>query len=311
MINKIKIKNWVGILIVLISCIPFNQSKGQHILPAHQGSSYVPLNVITSRITKITNTTAEGWVEISGSLNNATTKGVCWSATKTIPDITDFKGTYTGSSLSFSVNITGMSKNQTYYVRAFITYGSKTSYGNIISFITGNNGFTTDGKINFVTMSTPGGVYSSNETQLTQQTNPGFGNSISSGIANVNVVLDFTNQSTLNSAGINVTSNGENFSIVNTGFFIPSETGTYTFTCEGDDAVDLRVDGIIVASHYGGHPVDALGTHTGTISLTKNTKYSFEARMQEFVGQEGLRIFWRRPSQSTGWFQNISEVSSY
>lgn len=311
MINKLKKLNRIASLIALISCITFSQSKGQYVLPAYQGASYVPLKVITSSITQITNNSAIGSVEISASLNNAGTKGVCWSRTNATPTISDDRATYTGSVLNFTVNMTGMNRNRTYYARAYVTYNGNTIYGNIITFTTGDNGFTTDGKVNFVTMNTPGGVYSNDAAQLTQQTNPGFENSISSGTANIGVVLDFVNSSTLNSAGINVTSNGEYFSVLTKGFFIPSETGTYTFTCEGDDAVDLRINGVVVASHYGGHAVDALGTHTGTISLTSNTKYSFEARMQEYQGQEGLRVFWRKPSQTTGWFQHTAEISSY
>ena len=142
MIKKYKTQSWIIALIVLTSCFPFNQSKGQYILPAHQGSSYVPLKVITSRITRITNDAAVGWVEISGSLNNATTKGICWSRNNSTPNINDDVSTYNGSNLNFSVNMTNMDKKKTYFARAFVTYGSTTSYGNIISFVTGDDGFT-------------------------------------------------------------------------------------------------------------------------------------------------------------------------
>lgn len=311
MINRIRNSSIIVGISILLCTIPFSQSKGQHILPAHQGSSYVPKKVITSRITQIDNTSAVGWVAISGALSNSSAKGVCWSSVNTLPTIANSTATYVGASLSFTVNLTGMTSNTTYYARAYCTFGPETIYGNVITFTTGNSGFVTDGKVNFVTMSTPGGVYSNDADQLRQQTDPGFGNSIASGTANIGVILDFVNRSTLNSAGINVTANGEYFSIVTSGFFVPSETGTYTFTCEGDDAVDLRVNGVIVASHYGGHAVGALGSHTGTISLTANVKYSFEARMQEYAGQEGLRVFWRKPSQPTGWFQHPTEVSSF
>jgi hypothetical protein len=311
MINKMKTLKRIIPLIALICFVTFNESKGQYILPALQGSSFVPLQVTTLSITQITNSTALGMVQISGSLNIAETKGLCWSRTNTMPDINDDIGTYTGNSFKFTVSMTGMNKKRTYYARAFVTYGGETIYGNLISFTTGDNGFVTDGKVKFITMRTLGGVYSNDESQLTQQTSPGFGNVISSGTANINVVLDFTNTSKLNSAGISVSANGENFSILTSGFFVPSETGTYTFTCEGDDAVDLKINGIVVASHYGGHAVGSLGSHVGTMTLTKNTKYSFEARMQEFAGQEALRVFWRKPSQTSGWFQDTAEISSY
>lgn len=311
MIKNIRIFSLATCLSILLSFLIYSDLKAQYILPAYQGSSYVLKRVITSRVTEINNNSGRGWVEISRSLINATEKGICWSRSNATPTTADDKATYVGSDLNFVINLTGMSRNRTYYARAYVVFGGSTIYGNIITFRTGDNGFTADGKVNFVTMFTPGGVYSNDAGQLTQQTNPGFGNSIASGTANINVVLDFTNRSTLNSAGINVTTNGEAFSILTTGFFVPSETGTYTFTCEGDDAVDLRINGVVVASHYGGHAVSALGSNTGTINLIANTKYSFEARMQEYQGQEGLRVFWRKPSQTTGWFQNADEISSF
>jgi hypothetical protein len=54
-----------------------------------------------------------------------------------------------------------------------------------------------------------------------------------------------------------------------------------------------------------------LGSHTGTINLVEGTKYTFRARMQENGGGEGLRVFWRKPSENAGWNIYTSEISSY
>jgi hypothetical protein len=105
----------------------------------------------------------------------------------------------------------------------------------------------------------------------------------------------------------------ENFALRLTGFFVPQETGTYTFTIEGDDAVDLTISGIVVASQYGGNSLKALGTNTGTINLVAGVAVSFQVRHQEGSSDEALRVFWRRPSQSggdTNWYQYKNELAA-
>jgi gliding motility-associated-like protein len=92
-----------------------------------------------------------------------------------------------------------------------------------------------------------------------------------------------------------------------TGFFIPSETGTYTFSVEGDDAVDVLIDGNAVVSHYGGHAADPVGTHTGTISMQAGQSYAIQVRHQETWGGEALKMYWKRPSQSA-WQQDETEL---
>ena len=65
------------------------------------------------------------------------------------------------------------------------------------------------------------------------------------------------------------------------------------------------------AINNGAHGTDGLGTHTGTINLVQGTKYTFRARMQENGSGEGLRVFWRKPSQNSGWYINTTELSSF
>lgn len=128
-------------------------------------------------------------------------------------------------------------------------------------------------------------------------------------------ILSWSNYTNLNSViGVNQ-DNG--FAMEVTGFFVPQESGNYTFTIQGDDAVDLFIGGNFVASHYGGHGANSLGTAgtangTGQINLTKGVSYTFRARQQEAAGGEAFYLYWRRPSQSSGsnWYQYSNEVSS-
>ena len=120
-------------------------------------------------------------------------------------------------------------------------------------------------------------------------------------------LINFTSQTHLEAVVGNVSN--DNFSLTVSGYFIPQESGTYTFTCEGDDGVFFLLNGSVVASHPGGHGTGSIGTHTGTISLTAGTKYTLNAYMQEKGGGIGLRIFWKTPSNST-WTIHADEISS-
>lgn len=104
---------------------------------------------------------------------------------------------------------------------------------------------------------------------------------------------------------------GDGFSMAISGYFIPKQTGTYTFSIEGDDAVDFYINNTLVTYHYGPHGTNAIGTHFGTINLVAGKRYSFRARMNEGAGGEGLRLFWKKPSESSGsvWYQDIEEIN--
>jgi hypothetical protein len=74
--------------------------------------------------------------------------------------------------------------------------------------------------------------------------------------------------------------------------------------------VDLFITSGNVANHYRGHGIDNLESHTGTKNLVEGIKYTFRARMQENEYGEGLRVFWRRPSESSGWNIYPNELTS-
>ena len=114
-------------------------------------------------------------------------------------------------------------------------------------------------------------------------------------------------------AGVNPYSGfGDYFSFVVSGYFIPKETGTYTFTIESDDADELVINNKVIVSQYGAHGPSAIGTHTGTISLIAGVKYQFRVRMQETQIGEALNVFWKKPSEASAgiWYQDVEELSS-
>lgn len=142
--------------------------------------------------------------------------------------------------------------------------------------------------------------------------NAGNLNSSSSSTANL---LNWTNSSEFTTVINNTTPysgyNGDGFSIAVSGYFTPKQTGTYIFSIEGDDAVDLYINNTLVAHHYGPHGINAIGSHFGIINLIAGKKYSFRARMNEGGGGEGLRLFWKKPSEASGsiWYQDIEEIT--
>jgi hypothetical protein len=94
-----------------------------------------------------------------------------------------------------------------------------------------------------------------------------------------------------------VPNGGGYFGIQTTGWFVPKETGTYTFGIDGDDAVDFLLDGVVVTSFYGPHGFG--GYRYGTINLIAGRTYTFKARFQQVGGGWGMYLVWKRPSQST------------
>lgn len=93
-------------------------------------------SVITAPVTNITQTTATGGGIVTEDGGSAVTaRGICWSTSHnpTVSGNHTSSGSGTGS---FTVNMTGLTPNTTYYVRAYATNSVRTSYGEEVSFTT-------------------------------------------------------------------------------------------------------------------------------------------------------------------------------
>jgi len=90
----------------------------------------------TTAVTNITQTAAKsgGNITSDGGVI-VTARGVCWSTGQT-PSISDNKTTDGTGVGHFQSNISGLSPNTTYYVRAYATNSNGTVYGSAISFKT-------------------------------------------------------------------------------------------------------------------------------------------------------------------------------
>ena len=90
-------------------------------------------------ILDVTSTSAQsgGTITTIGS-SALTANGVCYSTSNQTPTIADSKTTDPIISVSYSYtsNLTGLSPNTTYYVRAYATNAYGTAYGSVVKFIT-------------------------------------------------------------------------------------------------------------------------------------------------------------------------------
>ena len=150
-----------------------------------------------------------------------------------------------------------------------------------------------------------------NFTSIT--TNSGTINSSNSSVSNL---INFSNSTQFtNSLGGATTYtgfNGDQYGLIISGYFIPKQSGVYKFTIEGDDAVDVFINGTNVANHYGGHIASPRGTHTGSISLIAGKRYNLRVRFTENTAGDELHLFWQKPSETNGtvWYQDAEELSS-
>ncbi len=118
-------------------------ARASHVLYVHDiiitdyQSSVMPM-VTTSTVTSIIYNAATGGGDIGYSGTSAIiTKGVCWNSSP-FPNLTNnFTSDGTGIGV-FTSNITGLQPETDYYVRAYATNSSGTSYGEDVVFHSGN-----------------------------------------------------------------------------------------------------------------------------------------------------------------------------
>ena len=94
-------------------------------------------------------------------------------------------------------------------------------------------------------------------------------------------------------------------------WFIPTQTGSYRFGINSDDASDISVDGTIIATYYGGH--GAGGYQYGSKSMVAGTRYKIVTRYQEYGGGDALYVRWSRPSAPNTysyWNEEVTNINN-
>jgi hypothetical protein len=109
---------------------------GDRILVANFTLQVLPPTVVTDPVTNITQTSATGGGTVTGD-GNATVieRGICWS-TSHDPNLDGNHGSNGTGTGSFSVNMTDLTPNTTYYVCAYAINAQGTAYGDEVSFVT-------------------------------------------------------------------------------------------------------------------------------------------------------------------------------
>jgi hypothetical protein len=100
------------------------------------GEATIPTVVTNTSVSNITDVSAQsgGNVASDGGAS-VTAKGVCWS-TSTNPDITDSKTEDGSGTGAYTSQLTGLSPNTAYYIRAYATNSEGTAYGENVLFQT-------------------------------------------------------------------------------------------------------------------------------------------------------------------------------
>jgi len=103
--------------------------------PAAGAYEVVPI-ITTNAVTDLTgNSATSGGAIVWNGGSAIIASGVCWSTSQN-PTTSDSKTTDNASSGSFNSSISGLSSGVTYYVRAYATNGTHTTYGMQLSFTT-------------------------------------------------------------------------------------------------------------------------------------------------------------------------------
>jgi uncharacterized protein (TIGR02145 family) len=185
--------------ITLVTCKkwdnPYDPNAG-----ADAKAKVTTATITTNAVTNITKTSATSGGEIiSNGYSKITAQGICWNINGS-PTINDTKTTDGIDKGSFKSNISGLIAGQTYYVRAYVTNGKGTSYGNEVSFstiaiylpaittnaissitetsATSGGNITNDGSDNITARGICWGTASNPTTDLTTKTTDGIGKGI-------------------------------------------------------------------------------------------------------------------------------------
>jgi len=117
----------LGLLLVITACKKYN----------NQNFTYVP-TLTTSNVTSLTQTTAQsGGIIVGTGGAIITSSGVCWSTNPNPTlDLTTKTINTNNNTGSFTSNLTGLTLNTTYYIRAYAKNSVGIGYGNQVSFTT-------------------------------------------------------------------------------------------------------------------------------------------------------------------------------
>ena len=181
----------------------------------------------------------------------------------------------------------------------------------ILSFITYSQSGV--GYVNYTSYKTHNGTAALNQYGQFANTAAEFDNMLNT--ANSNTTITHTGEVTLAIMCDGSTQTphwgGDLYAIKFEFWFIPTQTGSYSFGINSDDASDLSVDGTIITTFYGGHASYAY--YYGSTNMVAGTRYKIVARYQEYGGGDALFVRWSRPSAPNTysyWTNEVTNINS-
>jgi type IV pilus assembly protein PilY1 len=126
----------------------------------------------------------------------------------------------------------------------------------------------------------------------------------SDNVGNINTVAGSSNNDPYQ------TNPDENYLTIMTGTIRinSGDGGSFNFAIDGDDAVELWIDGTLRVGWYGGHAdcgampgaATCLNGHaTGNITLASGSTHTIEFRHEEQTGGDNFRLYWKTPWSAT------------
>ena len=196
------------------------------------------ISLTTVEVTGITTTTAIGGGEITDDGGSPiTVRGVCWSTSQN-PSITDSTTNDGSENGGFVSNLTNLTPNTLYYVRAYATNGIGTFYGNQLSFTTPSCdiSLTTTEVTEITKVSAKSGGEITNDCGLPN---------ISRGICwSTNITPTIANSHTTNGSGTGSFTSTITNLITNTNYYVRSYATNNDFTKYGN-LLSFKTIGII------------------------------------------------------------------
>jgi sugar lactone lactonase YvrE len=125
---------FLAVLLTLIVTVSGCKKDNSNNTPIADPPDVVTLNMATD----VSQTTAKSGGVVTYTTSTVTVVGVCYSSANQTPTTADSKTIDVATNRVWSSNLTGLTANTTYYVRAYATNGSATAYGDVVKFTTRN-----------------------------------------------------------------------------------------------------------------------------------------------------------------------------
>jgi len=181
----------------------------------------------------------------------------------------------------------------------------------ILSFVTYSQSGV--GYVNYTSYKTHNGTGVTNQYLQFPYTAAEFDNILNT--ANSNTTITSTGEVTLATMCNGSTGTphwgGDFYAIKFEFWFIPTQTGSYSFGINSDDASDLSVDGTMITTFYGGHASYAY--YYGSTNMVAGTRYKIVVRYQEYGGGDALYVRWSRPNAPNSysyWNEEVTNINS-